>query len=315
MKKLLLPAVIAIAAATGPAFAADLGKMVVKAPPPAPVSPWDIGFGGGIASDYNFRGISQSDRGASPFAYFEPRYNVSKNFQLYAGIAGYGVDLASNPSAEIDFYGGFRPTFGSLALDFGFIYYWYPREKGHSTDPSVAFPPYPNGNTVLSQTDFWEVYGKGTYTFNDMLSAFGSVYYTPDWLNSGADGTFASIGLKFTGTALPNGVGWFLSGEVGHYWLGTPKADPFVFAPPTVNFPDYLTWNVGLAFTYKVFTLDFRYYDTDLSKEECNYLTGDPTAAIGGTPIPGNPAGLQSKWCNPAFIVKLSADLTLDSLK
>jgi uncharacterized protein (TIGR02001 family) len=318
MKKFLLPAVIALAASTAPAAAADLGRMVTKAPPPAPVSPWDIGFGAGIASDYNFRGISQSDRGVSPYAYFEPRYNVSKSLQLYAGIAGYGVDLASNPSAEVDLYGGIRPTFGALALDLGFIYYWYPKEKGHSGDPTVQFPCYPNGNCVLADTDFWEVYGKGTYTFNDNLSAFGSVYYSPDWLNTGASGTYASIGLKYLGTPLSSGWNWFLSGEVGHYWLGTPEADPFVWTPPlfNVNLPDYLTWNVGLAFTYKVFTLDFRYYDTDLSKEECNYLTADPTAAIGGnTTTPGNPAGLQSKWCNPAFIVKLSADLTLDSLK
>jgi len=103
---------------------------------PVVVSPWDIAFGAAIASDYNFRGISQSDRSFSPSAYFEPRYNVSKNLQFYAGIGGLGVDLASNPSAEIDLYGGVRPTFGALALDLGFIYYWYPSEKGHSADPS-----------------------------------------------------------------------------------------------------------------------------------------------------------------------------------
>ena len=33
-----------------------------------------------------------------------------------------------------------------------------------------------------------------------------------------------------------------------------------------VNYADYNTWNVGLGFTWKVFTLDLRYSDTDLSR-------------------------------------------------
>jgi uncharacterized protein (TIGR02001 family) len=315
MKKFLIPAAVAVAMTSAPALAADMGgKMVTKGPAPVVVSPWDIAFGAAIASDYNFRGISQSDRGFSPSAYFEPRYNVSKNLQFYAGIGGLGVDLASNPSAEIDLYAGVRPTFGALALDLGFIYYWYPSEKGHSTDPTQA-PTYPNGNTVLPNTDFWELYAKATYTVNDNFAIGGNIYWSPSWLKSGADGTYASVTAKYTGAPLSNGWGWFVSGEFGHYWLGTPDADPFVFTAPVADLPNYSTWNAGLAFTYKVFTLDFRYYDTDLSKEECNYLTADPSAVGGGTPVPGNAAGLRSNWCSAAFIVKLSADLTLDSLK
>ena len=45
-----------------PALAADL-KPVTKAPPAPPPSPWDIAFGGALMTDYNFRGISQSQQG------------------------------------------------------------------------------------------------------------------------------------------------------------------------------------------------------------------------------------------------------------
>lgn len=316
MKKIFLPALVTMTALASSALAADIGKIVTKAPPApvATVSPWDIGFGAAIASDYNFRGISQSDRGFSPFAYFEPRWNASKDLQFYAGIAGYGVDLATNPSAEIDLYGGVRPTFGPLALDLGFIYYYYPKEKGHSADPTAAFPAYPNGNVAFNNTDYWEIYGKGTYAFNDAFSVGGNIYWSPDWLQTGADGTFASATFKWVTPWKAGDYGAYISGEFGHYWLGTTDIDPFVWTVAT-DLPDYSTWNVGLAFTYKVFTLDLRYYDTDLSKEECNILTGDPTATFGGTPIFGNAAGLQSKWCGAAFIAKLAADLTLDSLK
>jgi uncharacterized protein (TIGR02001 family) len=311
MKKVILPAIAALAISASGALGADLGKMVTKAPPPPP-SPWDIAFGGVIASDYNFRGISQSNRGPSGGAYFEPRYNVSKDLQFYAGIAAYSVDLATKPTAEVDLYGGARATFGPLALDVGALYYYYPRE----TQFDGVINIYPNGVTTLANTDFWEVYGKATYTFSDAFNIGANVYYSPSWLNTGADGTYASGTFKWTTPWNFNGVGMYVSGEAGHYWLGTPDIDGVLFtAANLVNLPDYTTWNVGLAFTYKVFTLDLRYYDTDLSKENCWILTSDPTAALGGVASTGNPAGLRSNWCNAAFVAKLSFDMTLDSLK
>ena len=313
MRKFVLPAAIALALVSAPAVAADLGRMPAKAPlMVAAVNPWDIAFGAAIATDYNFRGISQSDRGFSPYAYFEPRYNASKTLQFYAGIAGYGVNLPTNPSAEIDLYFGVRPTFGPFGFDFGFLYYYYPKEMQFNGVTNI----YANGSTTLANTDFWEVYGKVTYTINDTLSVGGNVYYSPSWLNTGADGTFASATFKWVTPWKWGDVGTFISGEVGHYWLGTPDIDGVLFtAANLVNLPDYTTWNIGLAFTYRVFTLDLRYYDTDLSKESCWVLTSDPGATFGGAVSMGNPTGLRSKWCDPAFVAKLAFDMTLDSLK
>jgi uncharacterized protein (TIGR02001 family) len=289
---------------TGSVLAADLPvTMVTKAPvvTPAPRI-WDIAFGAGIASDYVFRGISQSNRGASPSAYFEPRYNISPSMQLYAGIAGYGVDLPTSPSAEVDLYGGIRPTLGPLAFDFGFIYYYYPKE-------TTLFAGTP---AELSDTDFYEGYGKVTWTIDPVFSLGGNVYYSPDVLRTGADGTYASITAKANLPSLMTDAGWYVSGELGNYWLGDNDAR---FFGASIDLPDYTTWNVGLAFTYKVFTLDLRYYDTDLSKSDCAIFTGDPNAYPGGTSSFANPAGLQSSWCGSTFVARLSADLTLDSLK
>ena len=60
MKKLIFSTIAAGVLATSAALAAD---MVTKAPPmmPAPSNPWDLAFGGGLTSDYIFRGITQSD--------------------------------------------------------------------------------------------------------------------------------------------------------------------------------------------------------------------------------------------------------------
>ena len=54
----------------------------------------------------------------------------------------------------------------------------------------------------------------------------------------------------------------------------------------------------------KIFSLDLRYHDTNLSKENCFVFTGDPNAAPGGRPNFTNPGGLVSQWCSAAFVAK-----------
>lgn len=309
MKKFVMSVAAATTLCSGAALAAD---MPVKARP-APVvvaSPWDWAFGAALMSDYNFRGISQSNRGPSVTAYSETRYNVNSSFQLYLASQYWAVTLPTNPTAEVDIYGGFRVTQGPFALDIGAMYYWYPRERQHnSAIVGAPFPTYPNGNATLKDTDFWEVYGKFAWeVIKDKFAVGANVYYSPSWLNTGASGLFASATAKVTlpsfklGIGMLDEIGWYVSGEAGYYWLGTADAYPGVFAVAT-NLPDYATWNVGVAFTWKVATLDLRYYDTDLSQANCNLLTGDPNAIL-------NAAGVgQSKWCNATFIAALKFDL------
>ena len=204
-----------------------------------------------------------------------------------------------------------------LAFDFGFIYYWYPRERQvFQTAPFVSGVGTATFvNTGLAQTvrdsDYWEVYGKVTWdVIKDKFALGANFYYSPDWLGSGAFGFYASGTAKLTMQSFnfptlvgPKEVGWYISGEVGHYSLGT--ADKFV-GVPAFDLPDYWTWNVGVAFTHGVFTLDLRYYDTDLTKQECFVATSDLRGMVGGT----NPVG-QSKWCGSAFVVATKFDLTV----
>lgn len=330
MKTILLSSTMALAAFATPVLAAD---MPLKAPPaPAAVeSPWDLAFGAGLMSDYNFRGITQSNHRPSETAYFEPRYNATKDLQFYVGISGEGIDFPNHAAGEVDFYAGVRPTFDKLSLDFGAWYYYYPGGITFNGLGSVAtctngfftITPFSLGNpvcnTLKGNVSFWEVYGKASYAFNDTFTLGANVFYSPSWLNSGAPGTYASGTFKLTAPSntLPNGIGAYVSGELGHYWFGT--TDSFYgtpLFPAGIKYPDYTTWNLGVAFTYKVFTLDLRYYDTDLSKANCNVLTGDHTATFNpGAASPTNPDGLSSNWCGAAFIAKLSADLTFASLK
>ena len=339
MKKVVLLVVAALAvSAAAPAFAADMPAKAPKVAPAPPPSPWDIAFGAAIMNDYIFRGVTQSGHKPSVAAYFEPRYNINSNWQLYAGLSGESIKFANNAAAEIDFYGGVRSTWGPLAFDVGYWYYYYPGGQCYGTGPTQSLDPgcqfggigggvYPNGNVAKSVASFYEIYGKVAYTWTDWV--FGAnFYYSPNFLNLGADGEYLSGTIKFTAPekmAL-GPLGWYVSGEFGHQWLGTSDAfygcgiigttNGLCLAnnPNGIPYADYNTWNVGLGLTWKVFTLDLRYYDTDLSKGDCNAFTSDPTAR-GTAGLNAINAGPSSSWCGAAFVAKLSADLTLGSLK
>src|SRR5215468_9599848 len=273
-------------------------------------TPWDIEFGAAIMSDYRFRGITQSNHALSVATYAEARYNFNDSLQGYVGLSGESVSLPNRPPGEIDFYGGIRPTFGRLALDFGGWYYWYPGgECFHNFAPG-CLRSLLNGNVVKRDVSFGEIYGKATYAVSDQLSFGGGAYWSPSVFNSGADGTFVAGTAKYVlPTVLPGGVGWFISADVGHWFLGT--SDNFYAVPGFpggIPFKSYTTWDAGLAFVWKPFTLDLRYYDTNLNKGDCNAFTSDHTAGgVFSTPI--NPGGPGSSWCGATFLAKLSIDL------
>jgi len=310
-------AVLAMGIGAGAASAADLpAKVYTKAPPAPEVSPWDIAFGSAIMSDYVFRGVTQSNHKPSVAAYFEPRYNINPNLQLYVGTSFESISFANRAAAEVDIYGGIRPTFGAFAFDFGVWGYLYP---GGSCIGAVVCPVgaevLPNGNVMKKDVSFYEGYAKVTWTINDNFSLGGNVFYTPSFLNSGADGTYASI----TGKAIApttwfgsSGIGAYVSGEFGRQWLGTTDSFYSLTPPfgPGIKYADYNTWNIGIGFTYKVFTLDLRYSDTDLNKGNCNAFTSAFNAS-GTTNVTAiNPGGVGTNWCGSTFIAKLSADLT-----
>lgn len=279
----ITPSLLAIVfglAGTSAALAAD------PAPPPAAPAPpsawgWDFAFGGKALTDYNFRGISQSDRRPSWNAYGELRYGW-----LYAGASGYGLDLPTRPDAEVDLTAGIRPVWGPVTFDFGVTYYYYPNEQ----QVFVGGAPF-----TPRDTDFWEPYAKISYTWNDTVTVGANVFHAWDYLSTGASATYVSGTLKL---ALP--YDFAVSGELGHYSLG--RTDPILGA---AQLPDYTYWNLGVSYTYKnTLTLDVRYHDTTLSRTECFAVSGD---------LRGLTNGGRSRWCSEALIATLSFDTSVAS--
>ena len=73
---------------------------------------------------------------------------------------------------------------------------------------------------------------RSTYTINDMFQIGANEYYSPNFLNTGAWGNYASITGKFTAPSTifgTSGVGMYISGEFGRQWLGT--SDSFYGVP------------------------------------------------------------------------------------
>lgn len=274
------------------ARAADLAarKQLPPEVTPAPASvPIDFIFGARLQSDYNFRGISQSDKQISPQAYGEVQ--LLDNL-FYGGVAAYRVDLPTRPSAEIDLTAGIRPKFGPFTFDLGVIYYYYPNER-QLFDPTFTtfFTP--------KNTDYLEIAGKVAYTYQEALTLGANVFHAYDWLGSGAPATYLSGTAKYTipenlfGAGFP--AGFAVSGELARYFFGTTSAQL-----GSVRLPDYTYGNIGLSYTYQNMTLDLRYHDTDLSKGDCFTLTTDPQALFNGSN--------RSGWCDSTFVGTLSFD-------
>ncbi len=274
-----------------PAFAADLGKKKAPAPAPVVVSPWDFTVGGGLTSNYIFRGISQSNNAPSVNANAELRYTFSDTWAAYVGTAGSSVKLTDqdqSPNMELDAMGGVRGTFGAFSTDFGAIAYIYPGLKTPSRAQNPIFPTNPT---------FYEGYAKFGYNVTDAISLGVNAFYSPSFLDTGATGAYYSATAKWT---LPMDIA--LSGEFGRQYLGT--TDTVHGGGVKVNLPDYNYWNAGLSYSYKFATLDLRYHGTDLSKVEC--------AAITGTT---NGSNTTSKYCGAAFVGTISFALSGKDVK
>ncbi len=88
-----------------------------------------------IASDYRFRGISQTYLGpaiqggidyAHSSGFYIGNWNSNVSSAVYTGGSG----------IEMDFYGGYKKSFGDFALDAGYISYWYPNAELAATATS-----------------------------------------------------------------------------------------------------------------------------------------------------------------------------------
>lgn len=297
---------LALALFGNAAVAADMPapkELPAEAKAPEPL----VGFSfySQYASDYNFRGISNSNRQGSYQSFFEAQF--FNNF-AYGAFYTWQTRLPTKPDFEFDLAAGIRPTFDKLSLDLGVVYYFYPNEQRLVNS---ALPPITNGVVTpgyfltTANSDFYEFYGKALYQATETLSIGANIFHSPNWFGQHAVGTYTSGTFAFTLPAqwfsfLPEAYagGFSISGEGGHYFLGAAKTsatgfDPTIGRFTSVDLPSYNYGNIGVSYTYKNLVLDLRFHTTDLNPRQCFTLTGDYRGYINGG---------RSGWCGDAII-------------
>jgi uncharacterized protein (TIGR02001 family) len=238
---------------------------------------------GGFVTDYIYRGTTLSDHRPAVGAAAEVTFA-----ELYAGVAVASVKLPTQPAAEITITGGVRKKIGDINFDLGMTYFLYPGETLVGATPGI---------------DYWEASVRADKNINESIRVAGGFAYSPNVSNTGAWSWYAAAGLGYDipKRLLPMDIGMSFTGAAGYSWFGNQSPQLGGFALPA-----YLNWHAGVTFTRKVFNLDLRYYDTNLSKENCFVLTGDPNARPGGAVDPvTNPEGLTSRWCSATFVAKV----------
>lgn len=248
-----------------------------------PANELDFSARAGFASDYIYRGTTLSNHGPAAGAAVEVRFG-----QLYAGATMASVKLPTEPVAEFTMASGFRPKIGGIDFDLGLTYFAYPGER---------LPGETGG------INYWEAVIRGDRKINDSIRVAGGYAYSPDVSNTGAWSQYVAAGAGFdlpSGLA-PQDLGVSFTAAAGYSWFCNQSPDLGGF-----RLPAYVNWQAGVTFTHKAFNLDLRYYGTNLSKEDCFVLTGDPNARPGGrVDLVTNPAGLASNWCGTAFVAKV----------
>jgi uncharacterized protein (TIGR02001 family) len=236
----------------------------------------------GFASDYIYRGTTLSDHKPAVGTAIEATFA-----QLYGGVAVASVKLPTQPAAEITINGGVRQKIGDIDFDLRATYFLYP--GGISVG-------------ATNDIDYWEAGVRADKRITESIRVAAGFAYSPNVSNTGAWSKYAAAGVGYDvpSSLLPPDIGVSFTGGAGYSWFGNQSQELGGFALPA-----YLNWQAGVTFTRKVFNLDLRYYDTNLSKGNCFVLTGDPNAHPGGSIDPvTNPEGLASGWCSATFVAK-----------
>ncbi len=251
MRKLLLATVVSAA------FTSPVTAYAQTAPAAAPASPHTITGNFGLFTEYRFRGISQT--------YKQPAIQGGIDYAHSSGIYLGNWDSNVNEGAgypagnlEMDFYGGWKNTWGDWGLDIGGIYYYYPGTDANRTVGTAIVSPRPGAATHTGRVDNKEIYLGGSWKFISLkyFHSVGDYFSQP--------GTKGSNYLDLSAT-YDLGDGWGINGHVGSFrlknWsIGTDATSA-----------DYTDWKLGVTKDLSGWVVGASYVGTS-GKGSCNVL-------------------------------------------
>jgi uncharacterized protein (TIGR02001 family) len=213
-------------------------------------------------SDYIFRGISFTNQDPAFQPFIEFTYGTPK-LTWYLDFWGSNIAEPFGPF-ELDIYAGVRPVTGPVSWDLGVLYYTYPNNSIGSPE-NCATLGVPAGTCPDNNGDYVEFKIAASITPMTNLTTGVAAYYTPDQgFNYGETWTIEG-NAAYT---LPNFHMFtpVISGIVG-YTAGS-RNEAGLFSICACNADNYVYWNAGLKLTVEKYFMDFRYWDTNLSRSD-----------------------------------------------
>ena len=233
-------------------------------PPATPAAPpeketWKAPFGGTFsatftfATDYSYRGISQTQRqvaAQAAFGYETPSLLLGQDAALSAYLGGWGSNVnfpGTGTAAEVDLLAGFKLKALSekLTVDLGYIRYNY-----------LGAP----ANLFYDFNEFGLV---GGYDFG-VAQVSAAVRYSPNFFaNSGnAWYKWGQVTVPLSFIKVNENVAFKLFGTIGNQYV-----ERYTFyGVPSDNYWD---WQIGLTASVYGFDLTIAYVDTNIDVQGC----------------------------------------------
>jgi len=241
--------------------------------------PFTVSGSVGLATDYRFRGVSQTDKEMA----VQGGITVGHESGFYVGtwgsnLAGWGTFGGSN--TELDIFGGYKMEL----------------TDGISIDAGLTWFMYPGG---ADKTDFAEIYSKLSTTVGP-VNLLGGIAYAPRqqalgrWYFSGASastGIYDRPGDKEDNlyiwgdisSAVP-GTPITVKGHLGYSNGNSGLGPNGTSVAPTGKYMDWLV-GVDMAIPGTPLTAGVAYVDTDISKSESAYLLPNFSSTKNGSSI------------------------------
>ena len=217
-----------------------------------------------VASDYRFRGVSQSDRNMA----VQGGITIAHQSGVYIGtwasnLAGWGT--FGGADMELDLIAGYKKSLNDTGtIDVGLTWYMYPGGA--------------------AKTDFAEPYVKLSGTTGPATLTAGAAYAPKQqaigkWYATGADaaaGTYTRPGAKDDnlylwgdGAVAVAGTPVTAKAHIGHSWGQDGLGPNATAVAPTGAYWD---WSLGADVTFDKLTLNVSYVDTDITRRASRYL-------------------------------------------
>jgi uncharacterized protein (TIGR02001 family) len=190
-----------------------------------------------LVSDYRFRGLTQTFEEPALQGGFD--YAHASGFYLGNWNSSISDTFFAGSPLEMDFYAGYKPTFGDVALDLGILYYYYPGSDAAG----------------IGRIDNTELYAGAAWKWLSAkyFHAVSDFFGAPDTKNSNYIDLTASFSF---------GAGWGLVGHVGHQKVKNASA------------LDYTDYKLGVTKDVAGWVLGAAFIDTDADETVYTFTSG-----------------------------------------